>query len=90
MEVAVEVWRYLLSDRIDSSGVHVWFDSGEQVDVDGQPYVRMKHGTLVPLGDAWYSSEQEAREAAAEKLASYVHALSAQYASLREPVHAVA
>jgi hypothetical protein len=90
MEVAMEVWRYSLSDRIDSRGVHVWFDRGEKVDVEGQPYVRLNGGAMVPMSDTWHPSEQDAKEAAAKKIASYVHALSAQYSSLREPVHAVA
>lgn len=86
----MEVWRYSLSDRIDSRGVNAWFDRGEVVEVEGAPYVRMTGGAMVPMGDAWHPSEQAAKEAAAKKIASYVHALSAQYASLREPVHAVA
>lgn len=86
----MEVWRYSLSDRIDSRGLHVWFDRGEVVEVDGEAYVRMGGGVMVPMGDSWHPSEQGAREAAAKKVASYVHALSAQCASLREPVHAVA
>jgi hypothetical protein len=90
MEVGMEVWTYTMSDRIDSRGVALWFNRGETVDVDGKPYVRVHGGSLVPLNDSWHQSEEEAKAAAAKKVASYVHALSAQYASLREPVHAVA
>lgn len=85
------MWKFFLGDRISDKGIDLWFDSGEVVEVDGEKYIRDSHRLLIPLDSRrWYLTEQEARDAAAEKLAAMVHALSAQYAKLREPIHAAA
>lgn len=85
------MWKFFLDDRIGEDGVSLWFHSGELVEVDGVSYVRDKYGVMTPAKDRqWYSTEEAARAAAAERIAKYVHALSAQYAKLREPANAVA
>jgi hypothetical protein len=86
MEVGMEVWRYSLSDRIDSRGVHLWFDRGEQVEVDGRPYVRMRGGMLTPMGEGWHPSEQHAKDAAADALEAMTRALRHQIRGLRQEI----
>lgn len=86
----MEVWRAEVGDRLSGVGVALTFNRGTTVDVDGEPYVKTQWGTIIPRTAEWRESLEGARVVAADKIASYVHALSAQYAKLREPADAVA
>jgi hypothetical protein len=85
------MWKFFMGDRITDRGIDLWFDSGELVEVEGEQYIRDAHRLLIPVDSRrWHGSEQEARDAAAAQIAKYIHALSAQYAKLREPCDAAA
>lgn len=86
----MEVWRAEVGTHLSGAGVTLTFTRGTTVDVDGEPYVKTQWGTIIPRTDEWRDALDAARAVAAEKIASYVHLLSAQYAKLREPADAVA
>lgn len=85
------MWKFFMGERVTDRGVDLWFDSGELVEVDGDQYIRDAHRILIPADSRrWHPTEQAAKDAAAEKIAKLIHALSAQYAKLREPASATA
>jgi hypothetical protein len=85
------MWKFFMDNRVSDSGVGLWFDSGELVELEGEQYIRDSHRLLIPVDSKrWHPTEQAARDAAAAQIATYIHALSAQYAKLREPASATA
>jgi hypothetical protein len=80
----MEVWRYSLSDRIDSRGIMVWFDRGEKVEVEGEPYVRLRGQVLTPMSTGWYPTERDAQRAAADAMEALARGLHHQIRGLRQ------
>lgn len=65
------------------TGVTTWQMKGQRLFVDGQPMVRMPHGTIVQA-DGWFPTIREARLHAAFKLDSMARAIAAQASEMRE------
>jgi hypothetical protein len=61
--------------------VYHW--AGEQVEVDGEPMVRLGHGTIVK-SDGYHASLADAKRAAADRIDAVRADLAAQAAQLRQ------
>ncbi len=78
------VWKAEVGDRILSAGVSVDIQQGSVVEIEGEKFVKVWWNGLLPMNSEWHPTEKEARQAAAAKLAKFVHQLSQQYADMRQ------
>lgn len=87
----MKVYRTQVWDRIDNRGIQLFADSAEVVGVNGTEFV--SYGThMVRRDNSWHESEEQAAEAAAQKIEEYAGILLRQARMLRkqEAVHAPA
>jgi Icc-related predicted phosphoesterase len=87
----VKVYRTQVWDRIDSRGVQLFSDRAEVVEINGAEFVSFGHH-MVRRDNSWHESEEQAAEAAAQKIEEYAGLLLRQARMLRkqEPAHASA
>ena len=52
---------------VGQNGLAFWVSAGEPINVDGQPMVRLPHGTIVPAQD-WQTSRAESLRLAALRI----------------------
>lgn len=72
-----------IGSSIDGRGVSVFRQTGETIEVDGRPMVRLSHGTIV-RADGWHATKADARAAAADRIAGLGRTLLAQSEQLRQ------
>lgn len=72
--------------RVDGHGVATWTNSGDLILIDGVEHVRLAHGVIVPRGDDWCETLDEARARAAEKIEAIAERLARQATDLRKEV----
>lgn len=80
----MKVFRIEFTGRIDDRGVGSWTSIGDPIEIDGQPHVRLQHGAIVPRGDGWSDTLEEAKTIAAENIERIMVVLANQASALRE------
>lgn len=79
-----------VTESVRSAGACLWHSTGTLVDVAGDEYVRLPHGTLVKRTNAWKDTRAEAEAAAASLIEAMAATLVRQAKELREAAHAPA
>lgn len=70
------VYRYALLHR---DKPRVYADTAETLLVEGRPYVRFTHGTMIPQDDnVWYASLDDAKQSVVAQLREQIEELNAQ------------
>lgn len=69
------VYRYAVLHR---EKPRVYADTAETLLVEGRPYVRFNHGTMIPQDDNWYSSLDDAKQSVVAQLREQIEELNAQ------------
>lgn len=70
----------------DEHGVFTWMNSGDLILIDGVEHVRLAHGVIVPRGDGWCETLEEARCRAAERIDAIAERLARQAKDMRKGV----
>lgn len=60
---------------LDRSKPDLWTDTGETVVVEGEQFVRMQHGTIIPRDDKWHYSLEEAKRSVIPELKLRIDAI---------------
>lgn len=82
----VETTREMI--RTHLSGSHppsLYHDRGHMIVIEGEPFVRMSHGTIVRLTDDWADSQAEADRRVLPELAKRIDALVRVADEIRSP-----
>ena len=80
-----KLYRLDVLDSVRSrDGVGTYMQHGDAVVVDGEPMVRLSHGTIVAASN-FCATRDGARASAAERVEEFAQALMAQAAALRQP-----
>lgn len=79
------VYRCEVYENIRADGVFVSIRAGQEVNVDGEQWVRSMSGQLCERMDAnWWESRHDAKRAAAHKVQQFADLLAAQAKWLRQ------
>lgn len=79
-----KIYQITVTTSVDRGGVGTYLTSGDAIEVEGQRYARLAHGTLVQAGDGWHDTLQAAQAAAAEQIDAIGRKVLEQAACLRE------
>jgi len=79
----VKVYRTQVWDRIDNRGIQLFNDCAEVISANGSEYVSYGNH-MVRRDNSWYASEEEAAEAAADKIEELAGLLLRQARMLRK------
>jgi hypothetical protein len=69
------VYRYELLNR---ERPRIYADTAETLIVEGQPYVRLRHGTMIPKAGNWHLSLDDAKQSVVAQLREQIEELNAQ------------
>lgn len=82
----MRLYRINITGRGDGDGATTWASTGELILIDGVEHVRLAHGVIVPRGDDWCETLDEARCRAAERIEAIAERLVRQATDMRKGV----
>jgi hypothetical protein len=72
------IYKVTVYDSMTTDGVFGYLEHGTVVDLDGTRYAKRTSGALMPAGDDWKDTAEEAFKAAAPRLIEISNKIAAQ------------